>query len=165
MAQIESLADGKKGNEQMSAIMFSIKNICGSVDDLLARLEGDYAPPSSRLSVAPETGSSVRSHPSLSGGSKRKFGEEGDHHQLRSESKSIMAASDAADSAPSGNGRPAMPGSMPCPRAPGLRAGASAAESLSNASRSLQAALAADERNRKLSESILRRLREAGSSF
>ncbi len=37
MAQIEGLGDGKRGNEQLGAMMFAIKNICGSVDDLLAQ--------------------------------------------------------------------------------------------------------------------------------
>ena len=40
MAQIESLAGGKRGGEQMSAIMFAIKNICGTVDDLVEDVEG-----------------------------------------------------------------------------------------------------------------------------
>ena len=42
MAQIESLADGNNGgdSEQMSAIMFAAKNICGPVDDLVEKAEG-----------------------------------------------------------------------------------------------------------------------------
>ena len=41
MAQIESLADGNNGgdSEQMSAIMFAAKNICGPVDDLVEKAE------------------------------------------------------------------------------------------------------------------------------
>ena len=39
MAQIEGLADGKRGNEQLGAMMFAIKHICGSVDDLLVQAE------------------------------------------------------------------------------------------------------------------------------
>ena len=42
MPQIESLADGHNGgdSEQMSAIMFAAKNICGPVDDLVEKAEG-----------------------------------------------------------------------------------------------------------------------------
>jgi hypothetical protein len=55
MAQIESLADGKKGGEQMSAIMFAVKNICGTVDDLIEKAEGCSQQSFTRSNVTSQT--------------------------------------------------------------------------------------------------------------
>ena len=101
MAQIESLADRKKGSEQLGAMMFAIKNISGSIDDLLNKFEG----------LAPSEKAPLANNILL-----QKSG--------ATFTKEVCFIS-----------------------------------SLKNSSASLEAAIAADERNRKISELILSRLK------
>ena len=101
MAQIESLADRKKGSEQLGAMMFAIKNISGSIDDLLNKFEG--LAPSEKAPLA--------------------------NNILLQKSGATFTQEVCFIS------------------------------SLKNSSASLEAALAADERNRKISELILSRLK------
>ncbi len=125
MAQIESLADGKKGGEQMSAIMFAVKNICGTVDDLVDKAEGcsrqQFA---ESITEILQAGNLREAHRDYDGA----LGHDSPaNDQGKTEATNLLL-------------------------------------SLRGSSQSMQAAIAANERNMLLSESILHRLRAAGPS-
>jgi len=125
MAQIESLADGKKGGEQMSAIMFAVKNICGTVDDLVEKAEDSECSqqPFARSTIATQSLQAGN----LQGGCCAGAFVSSAGATCKSEATNLLS-------------------------------------SLRGSSQSMQAAIAASERNRLLSESILHRLRAAGLS-
>ncbi len=121
MAQIESLAGGKSGGEQMSVIMFAIKNICGTVDDLVEEVEGRSQKPVECSVFTTETSTKsnlLETYYPGPGSSGSSFGA-----ACKSETSVVLLAS------------------------------------LRRSANSMQEAIAANERNRLLSESILNFLR------
>ena len=123
MAQIESLADGKKGGEQMSTIMFAVKNICGTVDDLVDKAEGcSQQQFAESITEILQAGNLQEAHRDYDGALGSPANDQG-----KTEATNLLS-------------------------------------SLRGSSQSMQAAIAANERNRLLSESILHRLRAAGPS-